>query len=106
MIYYRRHLPHYQPLDAIFFVTFRLAGSLPAAVIEEMCVDRERTNVSRELIIGKHDRMNGTNLTLIISPGSTACSIKTKRACFSYANRALPALSKNPFTTVIKKNMI
>ncbi len=41
-VYYRRHLPHYQPLNATFFVTFRLAGSLPAAVIEKMRVDRER----------------------------------------------------------------
>jgi hypothetical protein len=38
-IYYRRHLPHYQPSDATFFVTFRLAGSLPAAVIEKMRID-------------------------------------------------------------------
>jgi putative transposase len=39
--YYHRHLPHYQPLDAIFFVTFRLTGSLPAAVIEKMRIDRQ-----------------------------------------------------------------
>jgi putative transposase len=33
-IFYRRHLPHYQPLGATFFVTFRLAGSIPAKIIE------------------------------------------------------------------------
>ena len=31
--YYRRHLPHYHPPNATFFITFRLAGSLPAEVI-------------------------------------------------------------------------
>lgn len=40
--FYRRHLPHYQPADATFFVTFRLAGSLPAEVIEQLRVEREQ----------------------------------------------------------------
>lgn len=35
-IYYRRHLPHYQPEYATFHVVFRLAGSLPVQVIEEL----------------------------------------------------------------------
>jgi putative transposase len=38
--YYRRHLPHYQPPDATFHVVFRLAGSLPAEVLEELRADR------------------------------------------------------------------
>lgn len=33
---YRRHLPHIQPPGAILFVTFRLAGSIPAAVQQEL----------------------------------------------------------------------
>jgi len=32
-VFYRRHLPHWQPAGATQFVTFRLAGSLPSAVI-------------------------------------------------------------------------
>jgi len=32
---YRRNLPHVQPPGAIFFVTFRLAGSLPQSVVAE-----------------------------------------------------------------------
>ena len=35
-IYYERHLPHYQPPDATLFITFRLAGSLPVHVIEQL----------------------------------------------------------------------
>ena len=32
---YRRNLPHLQPPGATFFVTFRLAGSLPQSVIQQ-----------------------------------------------------------------------
>lgn len=35
-IYYKRHLPHYQPAGHTFFVTFRLANSLPIYVIEQL----------------------------------------------------------------------
>ena len=37
--FYRRKLPHIQPQGATFFVTFRLAGSLPDAVIELLKAD-------------------------------------------------------------------
>lgn len=30
---YQRNLPHYQPVTATLFVTFRLAGSLPVEVL-------------------------------------------------------------------------
>jgi len=33
---YMRHLPHIQPLGATLFVTFRLAGTIPADVIEQL----------------------------------------------------------------------
>jgi REP element-mobilizing transposase RayT len=41
IISYRRNLPHIQPKDAMFFVTFRLAGSLPAAVVERLRKEKE-----------------------------------------------------------------
>jgi putative transposase len=34
--YYRRNLPHYQPPGATYFVTFRLAGSLPHEVVARL----------------------------------------------------------------------
>ncbi|PIZ26332.1 MAG: hypothetical protein COY47_01090 [Chloroflexi bacterium CG_4_10_14_0_8_um_filter_57_5] len=37
-----RHLPHYHPSNATFFVTFRLAGSLPREVIEQLRQEQER----------------------------------------------------------------
>ena len=41
--FYRRHLPHWQPRDAVFFVTFRLKDSLPIEVIKSLKEERERT---------------------------------------------------------------
>jgi len=49
---YRRNLPHIQPPGATFFVTFRLAGSLPQDVVSQWRREREwlehlaSTNVS------------------------------------------------------------
>lgn len=40
--FYRRHLPHWQPGGAAFFVTFRLKNSLPAAVIAALDGQEER----------------------------------------------------------------
>jgi len=35
-IFYQRHLPHYQPPGYTFFITFRLAGSLPLHIIHKL----------------------------------------------------------------------
>lgn len=40
--FYRRKLPHWQPEGVMFFVTFRLANSLPLRVIQELKEWRER----------------------------------------------------------------
>ncbi len=45
---YRRNLPHIQPPGATFFITFRLAGSLPAAAIASLCADAEHTRIALE----------------------------------------------------------
>lgn len=39
--FYRRHLPHIQPEGYTLFVTFRLAGSLPAAVVDRLQAETE-----------------------------------------------------------------
>ncbi|MBM4161537.1 MAG: hypothetical protein FJ217_10615 [Ignavibacteria bacterium] len=39
--YYRRRLPHYQPSDAVFFVTCRLTDSLPREVILDLMRERD-----------------------------------------------------------------
>lgn len=35
-VYYKRNLPHYQPGNAVYFVTFRLANSLPRDVVDNL----------------------------------------------------------------------
>jgi REP element-mobilizing transposase RayT len=48
--FYRRRLPHYQPPGATLFITFRLADSLPRALIEELMAKRqEREKVLEQI---------------------------------------------------------
>ena len=35
MVFYRRNLPHWHPVDKSYFVTWRLAGSLPRGVLRK-----------------------------------------------------------------------
>jgi REP element-mobilizing transposase RayT len=48
--FYRRHLPHWQPRDVVFFVTFRLKDSLPAEVIVSLQEERERAEAALKQI--------------------------------------------------------
>ncbi len=41
VIYYRRRLPHYQPCGATYFVTTRIAGSLPNHVVAQLKEEQE-----------------------------------------------------------------
>lgn len=34
-LFYRRYLPHYQPANGIFFITYRLAFSLPQKILQQ-----------------------------------------------------------------------
>ncbi len=38
---FRRRLPHWHPSNAVYFVTFRLAGSLPQETLERLKQERE-----------------------------------------------------------------
>ena len=40
-IFYKRNLPHYQPEESCFFVTFRLANSLPKSVVTEYFKEKD-----------------------------------------------------------------
>lgn len=51
-LYYRRNLPHYQPAEATFFVTFRLAGSIPVDKLRRM---KENYALLKRNILSKHD---------------------------------------------------
>lgn len=50
--FYHRKLPHYQPAEAIFFVTFRLAGSIPVEIIRRL---RENHDLVNKGILGRSD---------------------------------------------------
>jgi REP element-mobilizing transposase RayT len=54
--YYRRNLPHLQPLGATFFVTFRLAGSLPRVLLEQWAQDSRQHAAEQALIAGEQER--------------------------------------------------
>ncbi|WP_461130618.1 transposase [Spirosoma aerophilum] len=38
---YYRNLPHFHPLESVFFITIRLAGSLPVATVEMLKEEQE-----------------------------------------------------------------
>ena len=40
--FFRRNLPHWQPLGVPFFITYRLAGTLPGNVINDLEKERQR----------------------------------------------------------------
>jgi putative transposase len=57
--YYRRNLPHIQPRGATFLVNFRLAGSLPSAVIEKLRTESEEleTRLSKIKSLQEKDKL-------------------------------------------------
>lgn len=42
MSFYRRNLPHWQPIGGDYFITLRLAGTLPKEVIEKLNKEKAR----------------------------------------------------------------
>ncbi len=62
--FYRRRLPHWQPPNATYFVTFRLADSLPVHVLQRLKEDRERRRqaVLRSNVSEREERKELYNL--------------------------------------------
>ncbi len=54
--FYRRHLPHWQPSDATFHVGFRLDGSLPRRVMEELRQKQEEMEKEIEKTMNPEER--------------------------------------------------
>jgi putative transposase len=48
MIFYRRNLPHFHPENQILFITYRLAGSVPAYLLNKL-----RKNLNEEMLMLK-----------------------------------------------------
>jgi putative transposase len=53
--YYRRNLPHYQPPNATYFISFRLAGSLPVEIIR-LKEEREAEEKRLTVIVHKNEQ--------------------------------------------------
>jgi hypothetical protein len=53
---YHRRLPHIQPKGATFFITSRLAGSLPIEVVEQLRREKEQTDLELEKIADRKER--------------------------------------------------
>jgi REP element-mobilizing transposase RayT len=49
----RRNLPHWEVAGASYFITFRLAGSLPAHVVQEWRLERERLRSEERVETGE-----------------------------------------------------
>jgi putative transposase len=49
IIYHRRHLPHYYLRDAVYFVTFCLAGSLPRVRVLDLTSERRALKGRKEI---------------------------------------------------------
>ena len=56
-VLYRRNLPHIQPPGGTFFVTFRLAGSIPADILAALHEESERVVAELERIPASSERV-------------------------------------------------
>jgi putative transposase len=54
--FYEHRLPHYQPAGAVLFVTFRLAGSIPTAVLRELASEADRIEAMLQSVRNPLDR--------------------------------------------------
>jgi REP element-mobilizing transposase RayT len=55
--FYRRNLPHIQPGGSTFLINFRLAGSLPQFVIEQLKADAEQLERKLQAISDSSERL-------------------------------------------------
>lgn len=53
--FYRRHLPHWQPKNAVFFITIRLKDSIPYNVIEALRTERAQQKLALQ-DLPEHER--------------------------------------------------
>lgn len=81
-VFYRRHLPHWQPDGATLFVTFRLADSLSRAVVAELWAEGERRDAALSRISDLEERCRWAYLN--------------ERRAFGQWDKALDAASGGP----------
>ena len=58
MVFYRRRLPHWQPGETALFLTWRLHGSLPAAVARDIARKRKPRTTKACEMPSRHDKLD------------------------------------------------
>lgn len=81
--YYERRLPHMQPPGATLFITFRLVGSIPAAVLEQLYSEAERVKTESDRISDPRVRAQ--------------THYRDQRLLFGHWDTALALTSNGPF---------
>jgi REP element-mobilizing transposase RayT len=55
--FYHRNLPHYQPKDGIFAISFRLAFTLPAVILQKLKEQKDFFNITKAKLKGKEKKL-------------------------------------------------
>jgi putative transposase len=79
---YRRSLPHIQPPSATLFVTFRLAGSLPRAALDEAA--RMKVQFEQELVL------------IRAADERKKRELESRRRCFAWLEKYLDSAKTGP----------
>ena len=69
--YYRRHLPHYNPAGATFHVVFRLAGTIPKAILETLRRETRQTEEPSPADALEHQRHRFVRLEAVLDSGES-----------------------------------
>jgi putative transposase len=72
--FYRRNLPHFQPAGGTFFITFRLAGSIPRAVLERWRVEHAASLRALKLQEIEEQNAQSRSVERVLSRGQTQAS--------------------------------
>ena len=80
---YRRHLPHIQPPGATLFITFRLAGSIPAEILRQLLEEQEQAEKRLARIGDPDERMRQAD--------------RERRRMFGSWDKALDSAQCGPF---------
>lgn len=83
----RGRLPHWETDQAVYFVTFRLADSLPAKVLSAYLSERDdiirsARSLGRELTaaeVARLDRLHGERVESYLDSGAGACHLRDPR---------------------------
>ncbi len=95
-IYYRAKLPHIHPADGIFFITFRLANSLPKQVIhqfmeeknfEKLRIRLQNEGIFKRELIYEIEKNYFNKFDKLLSQSTTNCWLNNNKIAQLVANK-------------------